>query len=204
MDTRSLAHFIWIGEAGMPLLYQKCLNSFIQKHPYWKVKVWLQKDVDSIVARSAYKHLFDTYTSFINRYNFIKYHVLAEEGGWFVDLDIEWKHNIDLIYTDILKTSKVFPQMFVPVRTLPMFPTNNKSNDDMLIYADKGLMWDLLEYISKREDVDVSKKYEPFGPVSLSQWLHKNEISREYLYEDQIQVDGYYCNHYNGQSWKHY
>jgi hypothetical protein len=204
MNTRSLAHFIWIGDAGMSPLYQRCLNSFVEKHPYWKVKVWLQKDVDKVIERSSYSHLFNRYTSFINRYNFIKYHILAEEGGWFVDLDIEWKLSIDQIYTDVLKGSKRFPQMFVPVRSLPMFPISNKANDDMLIYADKGLMWSLIDFISKRDDIDESKKYEPFGPLSLSQWLHGGDITREYLYENQIQVNGYYCNHHNGQSWKHY
>ena len=85
MDTKTLAHFIWIGEAGMPPLYQSCLNSFVKRHPYWTVKVWLQKDVNGVVARSPYIDLFNKYTSFINRYNFVKYHILAEEGGWFVD-----------------------------------------------------------------------------------------------------------------------
>jgi len=203
MDTRNLAHFIWVGEAAIPSLYQRCLNSFIEKHPYWKVKVWLQEDVDKLIERSPYRELFNKYPSFINKYNFIKYHVLAEEGGWFVDLDIEWKLSIDQIYTDTLRKRK-FPQMFVPVRSLPMFPISNKANDDMLIYAPKGLMWKLLEHISKRKDIDDSRKYEPFGPISLSQWLHTNNIDCIFLYENQIQVDGYYCNHYNGQSWKYY
>jgi len=203
MDTRNLAHFIWVGEAAIPPLYQRCLNSFIEKHPYWKVKVWLQEDVDKLIERSPYRKLFNKYPSFINKYNFIKYHVLAEEGGWFVDLDIEWKLSIDQIYTDTLRKRK-FPQMFVPVRSLPMFPISNKANDDMLIYAPKGLMWKLLEHISKRKDIDDSRKYEPFGPISLSQWLHTNNIDCIFLYENQIQVDGYYCNHYNGQSWKYY
>ena len=140
MNTKSLAHFIWIGGTKIPPLYQRCFNSFTEKHPYWEVKLWLQKDVDRVIERSPYKDLFNRYTSFINRYNFVKYHVLAEEGGWFVDMDIEWKLNIDQIYTDILKGSEKFPQMFVPVRSLPMLPITDKANDDMLIYAEKGLM----------------------------------------------------------------
>jgi hypothetical protein len=203
MDTRTLAHFIWIGEDSMPPFYQDCLNSFYRKHPYWTVKLWLQKDVDKVIERSPYRDLFFKYDSFINKYNFVKYHILAEEGGWFVDLDIRWKRSINEIYTDFMRTSNL-PQMFVPVRSFPFFPPQETTNDDMLIYADKGLLWDLIEYISKRTDIDESRKYEPFGPVSLSQWLHKSNVTREYLYENQIQVNGYYCNHLNGQSWKFY
>ncbi len=187
----------------MPPLYQSCLNSFVKRHPYWTVKVWLQKDANEIVERSPYKELFNRHTSFINRYNFVKYHILAEEGGWFVDLDIEWKLSIDQMYTDILRERRL-PKMFVPVRQFPFIPVNQKMNDDMLIYAEKGLLWSLVEYISQREDIDESKKYEPFGPISLSRWLHETETDSIFLYENQIQNNGYYCNHMNGQSWKLY
>ena len=72
------------------------------------------------------------------------------------------------------------------------------------LYMQKGLLWNLIEYISQREDIDESKKYEPFGPISLSRWIHKMEIDPVFLYENQIQNNGYYCNHMNGQSWKLY
>jgi len=169
MDTRTLAHFIWIGEAGMPPLYQSCLNSFVKRHPYWTLKVWLQKDVNEVVARSSYRDLF----------------------------------SIDQMYTDTLRERRL-PKMFVPVRSFPFLPPQKTTNDDMLIYAEKGLLWNLIEYISQRKDIDESKKYEPFGPISLSRWVHEMEIDPVFLYENQIQNNGYYCNHMNGQSWKLY
>lgn len=187
----------------MPDLYQKCYNTFYRKHPGWDIKLWLTQDVNRIVENSPYRDLFYKYDSFINKYNFVKYHILAEEGGWFVDLDIEWTRSIEDIYRDFMRTARL-PQMFVPVRQFPFSAVNEKMNDDMLIYAEKGVLWDLLKYISKRTDIDQSKKYEPFGPVSLSLWLHKSDVTREYLYENQIQNNGYYCNHLNGQSWKLY
>ena len=197
-----LAHFLWISDETPPPVYQQCLNSFIRLHPYWKVKIWNKKDADRIIAESKYD--FNKYHSFINRYNFIKYHILAKEGGWFVDMDIQWKLPIDQIYTDKLK-NKPFPDLFVPVRSIPGIKTVDlKSNDDMLIFARPGIFNELLEFINSRTDIDKSKKYEPYGPVSLSQWLHSTEYTREYLYESEIQVNGYYCNHLNGQSWRFY
>ena len=201
-DTKILAHFIWISEEAPPPLYQQCLNLFTRLHPYWKIKIWNKKDANKIIAESKYD--FNRYQSFINRYNFIKYHILAKEGGWFVDMDIQWKLPIDLIYTDKLK-NKPFPDLFVPVRSIPGVKSiNTKSNDDMLIYSRPGVFYELLEFINNRDDIDESKKYEPYGPVSLSQWLHSTNYTREYLYESEIQLDGYYCNHLNGQSWRFY
>ena len=198
MDTRNLAHFIWVGEAGLPTLYQNCINSFQKKHPFWRIKLWLLKDVQTIIENSKYD--FNKYDSFINRYNFIKYHVLAQEGGWFVDLDIEWKKSIDQIYTDKIKD--FFPDLFVPVRQHPrQKEIILKQNDDMLIYAKKGIFYDFLEFIDNRQDIDTTLKYEPYGPISLSRWLHFTDLKRIYLFEEEIQENGYYCDHKNKKSW---
>ena len=200
MDTRSLAHFIWIGEGGLPKLYQDCLTSFSIKHRGWKIKLWTEKDTRGIIVNSKYD--FNKYTSFINRYNFIKYHILAQEGGWFVDLDIVWKRSIDEIYTDKLKHI-TFPDLFIPVRQQPrQKEIDLKMNDDMLIYARKGIFYELLDFIDNREDIDVTRPYEPYGPVSLSKWIHGNSYSKVYLFENEVQQNGYYCDHKNSQSWK--
>lgn len=194
------AHFIWVGGESIPHLYQQCLNSFTSKHPYWDINIWMDIDCEKIINYSPYRELFNKYTSFINRYNFLKYHILAQEGGWFIDMDIQWNKSIDEIYND--KVTGEFPELFVPVRSNPTSPTTITDNDDNLIYAEKGLFNGLLYHISQREDIDTAKKYEPFGPVSLSQWVHKKERNVIFLYEDEIQLNGYYCNHLNGESWR--
>ena len=192
-------HFIWVGSDKLSPEYQKGLQSFYSKHPYWKVNLWLQPDLNGIVKRSKFN--IGRYSSFINRYNFIKYHILAEHGGWFVDLDIIWKKSLDDIIKDKVGL-KSFPDLIVPVRTYPLTEINTQMNDDMLIYSGKGLFWELIDLCESRTDYDPSLKYEPYGPVSLSRWLHSTDYTREYLYENEIQKDGYYCDHKNLQSWK--
>ncbi|MDB4343514.1 glycosyltransferase [bacterium] len=196
----NLANFIWVGGEQIPHLYQQCLNSFVNKHPHWTINIWRDIDCEKIINDSPYKDLFNKHTSFINRYNFIKYHILAQEGGWFIDMDIQWNRSIEEIYND--KITGGFPELFVPVRSNPMTPTKITDNDDNLIYAEKGLFNGLLYHISQRGDIDTTKKYEPFGPVSLSQWVHKKERNVIFLYEEEIQLNGYYCNHLNGESWR--
>ena len=198
--NKTLAHFIWIGNSSIPSTYMEYLNSFYKFHPNWTINIWNLKDVDSIISKSKFD--FNKYTSFINRYNFIKYHILAEYGGWYIDLDILWKKSIDQIYTDKIK-NKPFPDLFIPVRSYPrQKQVDIKTNDDMLIYSRQGLFYELLEFIDKRTDLDLSKKYEPYGPISLSKWVHSTDYSRVYLYESEIQQNGYYCHHIGNTGWK--
>lgn len=200
MDTKNLAHFIYIGERGLPKFYQECINTFNTKHPGWNIKLWTTEDANKILKEDGYN--FYSNDTFINRYNFVKYNILAKEGGWFVDLDIKWKRSIDEIYTDKLK-SKPFPDIFIPVRQFPQDKrVEYKRNDDMLLYARKGVFYDLLKFIDEREDYDFSKRYEPYGPVSLSRWVHSTKLKRVYLFEKEIQENGYYCEHNNSLSWK--
>ena len=200
MDTRTLAHFIFIGETGLPTLYQECISSFQSKHPGWTIKLWTTKDANRILKEKDYEYYSND--TFINRYNFVKYNILAEEGGWFVDLDIRWKRSINEIYSDKLKDRK-FPDVFIPVR---QYPRERKirydRNDDMLLYAKKGVFNDLLSFIDFREDINYDLRYEPYGPISLSKWIHSTDLDRVYLFEGEIQENGYYCEHKNSLSWK--
>ena len=200
MDTRSLAHFIYIGETGLPKFYQECINSFQKKHPGWKIKLWTTKDANNVLRDKQYNYYSND--TFINRYNFVKYNVLADEGGWFVDLDIKWKRSIDEIYTDKLKDRK-FPDVFIPVRQYPrQRKINLHQNDDMLLYARKGVFKGLVQYMNDKEDIDYELKYDPYGPLSLSEWIHSTNLDLVYLYEKEIQENGYYCEHNNSMSWK--
>jgi mannosyltransferase OCH1-like enzyme len=193
-------HFIWIGTNSLPTEYQKGLQSFYNKHPYWKVNLWMQADINKIIQKSRYSVY--RFKSFINRYNFVKYHILAEYGGWFVDLDIFWKKSLDDVIKDKVGSSS-FPDLIVPVRVHPLSKVNIQVNDDMLIYTKKDILWELIEVCEGRTDYDKKTEYEPYGPVSLSRWLHSSNYSREYLYENEIQKNGVYCEHRNLQGWKY-
>ena len=200
MDTRTLAHFIYIGDTGLPKLYQECINSFKKLHPGWTIKLWTTKDANNVLRSKQYNYYSND--TFINRYNFVKYNVLADEGGWFVDLDILWKRSINEIYSDKLKDRK-FPDVFLPVRQYPrQRKINYRQNDDMLLYAGKGVFKGLVEYMNDKEDIDYELKYDPYGPLSLSDWIHETDYDIVYLFEKEIQENGYYCEHNNSLSWK--
>lgn len=205
MDIKNTAHFIWLGDAPMPSFYSQCLFSFSKKHLFWKVKIWTWKDVIPLLDNSRHKEDYHKIShSFINKYNFIKYTILDKFGGWYVDLDIEWKESLDTLMLDRCKNLP-FPQLAIPVRQLPGSKKQNLHlNDDMLLYSEPGLFSEVLDIAFSRDDYDKATKYEPVGPVSLSKWVHSAPYSRIYLYEDEIQKKGKYCHHHGGSLASHF
>jgi len=204
MNLLSTAHFIWLGDKLMPSFYSGCLSSFIKKHPRWKITVWTWKDVIPLINESKYKDNFSNTSHFISRYNFVKYSILDRFGGWYVDLDIEWKQSLDSFLFDRCRNQPP-PQLIVPVRSYPgIKKVNYHLNDDMLLYAEPGLFSEVLHTAYTRDDYDKTKPYEPVGPVSLSKWLHQTNYTRLYMFEDEIQKQGKYCHHHGGGVVSHF
>lgn len=199
MKITSTAHFIWLGDRPMSTFHSQCLHSFSKKHLFWKLKVWSWKDVIPLIEKSRHVNHYPKIShSFINKYNFVKYTILDMFGGWYVDLDIEWKESLDSLMLDRCKGNPL-PQLIIPVRQLPGTKKQNiHLNDDMLLYSEPGLFGEVLDVAFNRNDYDKNTEYEPVGPVSLSKWLHSTNYSRMYLYEDEIQKQGKYCHHHGG------
>lgn len=203
MDIRETAHFISIDDAIVTSRYKECIQSFTSIHPFFQVNVWNEKDISNLLNKVGQVTYFNSLGSFINKYNYIKYLILDIYGGWYIDLDIKWKKSIYHLLSDRGITE--FPQMFIPVRSIPFENSVNYNNlDDMLLFSEKNIFGDLIQFAKTRKDIDYSKPYEPFGPVSLSMWAKEVEFSREYLYEWEIQKNGIYCDHLGSQSWKIY
>lgn len=201
MDTRETAHYLSIHDAIISDRYKECIRSFTRLHPFFQVKVWSEKDVYFLLSELGLLYQFDKLDNFIAKYNLAKYAILAKHGGWYIDLDIEWKKTIYHLLAD--RGIKKFPQMFIPVRSFPnQEHINHRFNDDMLLYSDKSLFMELIKFCLNRKEYDTTVPYEPFGPVSLSMWVHSVDYTREYLYEWEIQKNGIYCNHFGSQSWK--
>jgi hypothetical protein len=204
MGTKPLAHFIFFSLGSLPKFYNDCYSSFVKKHPSYKTILWTPPDIEYFLRLEDKLEEFYELKTFINKYNFVKYSILDKYGGWYVDLDIIWNRTLDELITDKFKKNNVTDvDLFIPVRSFPREKERDfKRNDDMLVYAKPGIFGELIEFAKNRTDVDYSRKYEPFGPISLSMWLDQCSYSRIYMFEDEIQDNGYYCHHANKQGWK--
>jgi len=204
MGTKPLAHFIFFSLGSLPKFYNDCYSSFVKKHPSYKTILWTPPDIEYFLRLEDKLEEFYELKTFINKYNFVKYSILDKYGGWYVDLDIMWNRTLDKLITDKFKKNNVTDaDLFIPVRSFPREKQRDfKRNDDMLVYAKPGIFGELIEFAKNRTDVDYSRKYEPFGPISLSMWLDQCSYSRIFMFEDEIQDNGYYCHHANKQGWK--
>ena len=204
MGTKPLAHFIFFSLGSLPKFYNNCYSSFVKKHPSYRTILWTPPDIEYFLRLEDKLEEFYELKTFINKYNFVKYSILDKYGGWYVDLDIMWNRTLDELITDKFKKNNVTDvDLFIPVRSFPREKQRDfKRNDDMLVYAKPGIFGELIEFAKNRTDVDYSRKYEPFGPISLSMWLDQCSYSRIYMFEDEIQDNGYYCHHANKQGWK--
>lgn len=204
MGTKPLAHFIFFSLGSLPKFYNDCYSSFVKKHPSYRTILWTPPDIEYFLRLEDKLEEFYELKTFINKYNFVKYSILDKYGGWYVDLDIMWNRTLDELITDKFKKNNVTDvDLFIPVRSFPREKQRDfKRNDDMLVYAKPGIFGELIEFAKNRTDVDYSRKYEPFGPISLSMWLDQCSYSRIYMFEDEIQDNGYYCHHANKQGWK--
>ena len=204
MGTKPLAHFIFFSLGSLPKFYNDCYSSFVKKHPSYRTILWTPPDIEYFLKLEDKLEEFYELKTFINKYNFVKYSILDKYGGWYVDLDIMWNRTLDELITDKFRKNNVTDvDLFIPVRSFPREKERDfKRNDDMLVYAKPGIFGELIEFAKNRTDVDYSRKYEPFGPISLSMWLDQCSYSRIYMFEDEIQDNGYYCHHANKQGWK--
>ena len=204
MGTKPLAHFIFFSLGSLPKFYNDCYSSFVKKHPSYRTILWTPPDIEYFLKLEDKLEEFYELKTFINKYNFVKYSILDKYGGWYVDLDIMWNRTLDELITDKFRKNNVTDvDLFIPVRSFPREKERDfKRNDDMLVYAKPGIFEELIEFAKNRTDVDYSTKYEPFGPISLSMWLDQCSYSRIYMFEDEIQDNGYYCHHANKQGWK--
>lgn len=202
MDTKSLAHLIYFGDKLVGDYYRG-YNSFYKLNPEFKILLWISKDINNILDNDTdLRNLFHRQETFINRYNLIKYYILSMYGGWYVDLDIIWKLPLHKLIDDKIGTKKEFPKLFIPVRSFKNQKiVNFKMVDDMLLYVEKGLFENYLQFIRNRQDIDYTKPYEPYGPISLSKWLDTVDYSREFMFEWEIQDNGFYCSHINKRMW---
>jgi mannosyltransferase OCH1-like enzyme len=93
-------HQIWIG-CPFPDKYKKWANTWKQFNPDWEYKLWTDKDLNDIEIPN--RELFDSIKNAGQKSDFLRYHILNQFGGMYVDTDFECLKSFDsLTYVDFL------------------------------------------------------------------------------------------------------
>lgn len=196
------------------------LNTCSKLNPSYHINIWNDNDCNVLVE--TYK-LSDIYISLsgIQRYNFVKYLIMHDQGGIYTDFDITWKRSFDFLMTLPNRYSgNEWPLNVQYNNNSEMyFPCYVKQDvilaDDPFFITTPGKMLDCLTYCSNRTEYkhDIELYYktgemkihvsEPYGPYGLTEWLQKNEIQFNMFFsEEVIEQHSLYANHTNGQSWR--
>jgi len=91
-------HQIWLGNAS-PVDYVKYSFTWRLKHPTWEYKLWTDRDVENLNIPNW--ELYNSITNVAQKSDFLRYHILQQYGGIYVDTDFECLQPLDdLLYLD--------------------------------------------------------------------------------------------------------
>lgn len=89
-----IIHYCWYGEKKMPLLAQKCIESWKQYFPGWEIRLWNENNspVQNSYLQTAYSN-----QKWSNMTNFMRLYALKNFGGIYLDTDVEVIKPFDFI-----------------------------------------------------------------------------------------------------------
>src|SRR5688572_28910577 len=93
----------------IPKQWREYHKKWRQLHPQFIHKLWTDKDNEQLIT-NYFPWLLDTYKSFphfINRVDCARIARLYKDGGIYADLDVEPKHNIDLLIEHLEKYKEI-------------------------------------------------------------------------------------------------
>ena len=103
-----IIHQIWIGKNKMPVKWINTFRiDFLKNHPDWKYYLWTDDNIDQIIntMSDAYKQCYHMDKSYHGRADILRYQILDNYGGIYIDADSIWLNNKDL--TELIeKTNK--------------------------------------------------------------------------------------------------
>jgi hypothetical protein len=81
----------------MPAEFKAFGRSWQRLHPGWKMKLWTEANMPPLTNRWAFNHS----RSFSGRANVLRYEILLEMGGVYIDTDFECLRNIEPLLGDV-------------------------------------------------------------------------------------------------------
>lgn len=209
-------NFIWIGEVVPPPFienYKKCF----QLNPHYKVRLFRDNDLDYLAKKFG---IYKTYKqiNLVNRINLAKYLTLYYYPGFYSDLDIIWHKPISQLLN--FPVNKFYNEAFWPnfnkINPNPEFIScvrpyvySYKKEkmyifDDHLIYATSDGIFKAIKYMQGKwgkKSYNPILKFEPFGPISLTELVYDGHLKANMWYDAQVQGKGWFCTHTSTRLW---
>ncbi len=222
----NVIHFIWIGPNPFPKESIENVKSWIDLHPDWTVKFWtdrkralpdkrVQVNFVSDFSFSRLKACFDDSNNYAEKSDLLRYEILMQEGGLYVDHDVkcfkpfgQFHCNYDLFcgleppHTPILSSSISVCNNIIGAK--PRHPVLKKCMDlvlDRWVAIGSSYPGDDKESIIYRV---ANRTFDPFDEATriLAGNDERNDIVFPAGYFNQIDNDfGIFAHHKYASSW---
>lgn len=146
-------HYCWFGRSPMPEILLKCLESWKKFLPDYEIILWNEDNfpVDKIpFTRDAYLHRKFAFVS-----DYARFKILYEEGGIYIDTDVQLLKNLD---------------SFLNHKSFTGFEKRDQVNPGLIIGSTpkNSVLWDMMNYYENSQ----------FDPNKMITVVH---IMTEYL-----------------------
>ncbi len=89
-----IIHQIWLG-SSFPEKYKKWQQSWLKCNPGWEYKLWTDADVKKLTLHN--RKLFDAGVNYGQKVSILRYEILYQFGGLYVDTDFECFKSFDVL-----------------------------------------------------------------------------------------------------------
>jgi len=90
-----IIHQIWLG-SPVPEKFTAYINSWKQAHPNWEYRLWTDTDIEAFNLEN--KKLYHAAVNYAERSDIARYEILYQQGGIFIDIDMECIKPIDILH----------------------------------------------------------------------------------------------------------
>ncbi len=82
-----IIHQIWLGPNPRPYFFNRFANSWKKNNPKFEYHLWTDENIDKLTLRN--QELFDSLENFGAKSDVLRYELLQQYGGVYVDVDVE-------------------------------------------------------------------------------------------------------------------
>lgn len=91
-----IIHQIWLGPYKLPKEFMNYSKEWQDLHPNWQYKLWQEEDLDSLYFPD--RDLYDKASSYQEKAEILKYTILKQFGGLYVDVDYKPIRRFDYLH----------------------------------------------------------------------------------------------------------
>ena len=129
-------HQVWLG-SDFPDEYKMWADSWKIHNPTWEYKMWTDENAGEVEMSANHRSIFKRIQSMGQKSDYLRYHILNQFGGLYVDTDFECLKSFDdLLYLDFF-TGIGYPkdvELYIGlIATVPKHPIIQRLADDVTI-----------------------------------------------------------------------